>query len=80
MPDSILSTAERALILELQRRGLRFMIVGMSGALLQGARGATEDIDLWLENPSDPAQPCDSGAACSGPIATSSPDFVSYPM
>ncbi len=30
------------------------MIVGMSGALIQGARGATEDIDLWFEDPSDP--------------------------
>lgn len=30
------------------------MIVGMSGALLQGARGVTEDIDLWFEDPSDP--------------------------
>ncbi len=29
------------------------MIVGMSGALLQGARGATEDIDLWFEDLSD---------------------------
>ena len=30
------------------------MIVGMSGALLQGARGVTEDIDLWFENVADP--------------------------
>ena len=29
------------------------MIVGMSGALLQGARGATEDIDLWFEDLTD---------------------------
>jgi hypothetical protein len=30
------------------------MVVGMSGALLQGARGVTEDIDLWFENVTDP--------------------------
>jgi len=30
------------------------MIVGMSGALLQGARGVTEDIDVWFEDPNDP--------------------------
>jgi predicted nucleotidyltransferase len=41
------------LLRELLARGVRFMIVGMSGALIQGARGATEDIDLWFENPSD---------------------------
>jgi len=26
----------------------------MSGALLKGARGLTEDVDLWFENLSDP--------------------------
>jgi hypothetical protein len=29
------------------------MVVGMSGALVQGARGATEDIDLWFEDVTD---------------------------
>jgi len=29
------------------------MIVGMSAALVQGARGATEDIDLWFEHIGD---------------------------
>lgn len=29
------------------------MIVGMSAALMQGARGATEDIDLWFADLSD---------------------------
>lgn len=54
MPDSTLSTAEQMLLRELLRTGVRFMIVGMSGALLQGARGATEDIDLWFADLSDP--------------------------
>lgn len=55
MPDSILSSGEQALIRGLMDRGVRFMVVGMSAALLQGARGATEDIDLWFENTQDPA-------------------------
>jgi hypothetical protein len=54
MADSTLTTAERTFLAELQRRGVRFMVVGMSGALIQGVRGATEDIDLWFENLSDP--------------------------
>jgi hypothetical protein len=54
MDDSILSTAERCLIRELETRGVRYLVVGMSAALMQGARGATEDIDLWFESLSDP--------------------------
>ena len=54
MPDSTLSTAERTFLAELDRLGVRFMVVGMSGALIQGARGATEDIDLWFEDVTDP--------------------------
>ncbi len=54
MADSILTDAERRLLVELEARGVRFLIVGMSAALLQGARGATEDIDLWFEDLADP--------------------------
>jgi hypothetical protein len=54
MPDSILSSAEQILFRELNRLGVRFMVVGMSAALLQGARGATEAVDLWFEDTSDP--------------------------
>jgi hypothetical protein len=53
MPDSTLTTAERVFLAELDRLGVRFMVVGMSGALIQGARGATEDIDLWFEDVTD---------------------------
>ena len=53
MDDSVLSPAERKLLRELSQRGVRFMIVGMSAALMQGARGATEDIDLWFADLSD---------------------------
>lgn len=54
MPASAFTESERRFIRELRARGVRFMIVGMSAALIQGARGSTEDIDIWFENPSDP--------------------------
>jgi predicted nucleotidyltransferase len=49
MADSALSEGERSFLRVLNARGVRFLLVGMSGALVQGARGATEDIDLWFE-------------------------------
>lgn len=48
-----LSEGERAFLKQLQELGVRFLVVGMSAALLQGARGATEDIDLWFEEIGD---------------------------
>jgi predicted nucleotidyltransferase len=57
MADSILTDAERRLVRELEARGIRYLIVGMSAALIQGARGATEDIDLWFEDVNDPRIP-----------------------
>jgi len=54
MADSILSEGERSLLRELDELGVRYLVVGMSAALLQGARGATEDIDLWFEDLGDP--------------------------
>lgn len=54
MPDSLLTPAERALLEALNDLSVRYLVVGMSAALLQGARGATEDIDLWFERINDP--------------------------
>lgn len=54
MANSILTDAERLLLGELEARGIRYLVVGMSAALIQGARGATEDIDLWFEDLADP--------------------------
>jgi predicted nucleotidyltransferase len=54
MADSILTDAEQRLVRELEARGVRYLVVGMSAALIQGARGATEDIDLWFEDVADP--------------------------
>jgi predicted nucleotidyltransferase len=54
MADSALNEAERKFLDGLNARGVRFLVVGMSAALLQGARGATDDIDLWFERLDDP--------------------------
>ncbi len=51
---ALLSEGERAFLRGLNDLGVRFLVVGMSAALLQGARGATEDIDLWFEQLGDP--------------------------
>jgi predicted nucleotidyltransferase len=52
---SALTPAERQLLEAFQRRGIRFMVVGASAAILQGANTATKDIDLWFENLADPS-------------------------
>lgn len=44
-----LGDAERALLAALDRRGVRYLLVGLSAALLEGADVATQDLDLWLE-------------------------------
>jgi hypothetical protein len=49
-----LAPSERAFLEALNRLGVRYPVVGMSAALLQGARGVTEDVALWLERIDDP--------------------------
>ncbi len=44
---------ERAVFEALNRRGVRFMLVGLSAAVLQGANTGTQDIDIWFESTSD---------------------------
>ena len=39
---------------ELNARGVRYMVVGMSSAIMQGVPATTQDIDLWFESYSDP--------------------------
>jgi hypothetical protein len=34
---------------ELNRRGVRYLVVGVAAAVLQGATTATQDVDLWFE-------------------------------
>ncbi len=47
---SALNDGERTFQLALTRHGVRFMLVGLSAAVLQGANTATRGIDLWFED------------------------------
>ena len=49
-----LSEGELRLLASLVRHRVRFMLVGLSAAALQGAPVVTEDIDLWFEDLNDP--------------------------
>jgi len=51
---SILTAKELRFLKELQKNQVRFMIVGLSAASLQGAPVVTQDVDLWFENLEDP--------------------------
>jgi predicted nucleotidyltransferase len=51
---SALTPGERALLEALNRRGVRFLLVGLSAAVVQGANSSTRDIDLWFADTSDP--------------------------
>jgi hypothetical protein len=50
---SAFTNGERALFEALNRYGVRFMLVGLSAAVLQGANTAMRDIELWFEDTSD---------------------------
>jgi hypothetical protein len=43
-----LTPAERALLAALHTLRVRYLIVGMGAALLEGATGTTQDLDLWF--------------------------------
>ena len=49
-----LSESELNLLGALLRHRVRFLVVGLSAAALQGAPVVTEDVDLWFEDLSDP--------------------------
>ena len=49
-----LSESELRLLGSLLRHRVRFLVVGLSAAALQGAPVVTEDVDLWFEDLSDP--------------------------
>ena len=50
---SIFSDKEIKFLKELVKHKVRFMIVGLSAAALQGAPVVTQDIDLWFKDLSD---------------------------
>lgn len=49
-----LSDVELAFLRELNERGVRFVVIGMGAAVLQGATAVTQDLDLWFEDLADP--------------------------
>ena len=49
-----LSESELGLLASLVRHRIRFLVVGLSAAALQGAPVVTEDVDLWFEDLNDP--------------------------
>ena len=66
MDGSDVTDAEIVFLKELARRRVKFMVVGMSAAVIQGADLGTEDIDLWFESLSDPG--LDQAARAAGGI------------
>jgi len=64
--DSNVTGAEIVFLRELSRRRVKFMIVGMSAAVIQGADLGTEDIDLWFQSLSDPG--LDEAARAAGGV------------
>lgn len=53
MDDFALTPAERALFQALSRRGIRYLLVGLGAALLEGAPVSTQGLDIWLERADD---------------------------
>jgi hypothetical protein len=52
--DSFLEPGERRLLEALDELGVRFLVVGLGAAVMQGAPVVTQDIDLWFEDRTDP--------------------------
>jgi hypothetical protein len=48
--DFALTPAERRLFTALRARGVKFLIIGLGAAVLEGAPVATQDIDVWFES------------------------------
>jgi len=51
--DFALAPAERRLFEALNHHQIRFIVVGMGAALLEGAPVATQDLDIWFETVDD---------------------------
>jgi hypothetical protein len=46
--EFVLTAAEKTLLEGLNALGVRYLVVGMGAALLEGASGTTQDLDLWF--------------------------------
>jgi hypothetical protein len=53
VPDSLLEPGERGFLAALDELGVRYLLVGVSAAVMQGAPLVTQDIDLWFEDRTD---------------------------
>jgi hypothetical protein len=53
--DFALTSAERVLLSALNHRGVRYLVIGLSAAVLQGAPVSTQDLELWIDRPGDDA-------------------------
>jgi hypothetical protein len=74
-----LSQSELKFLRGLARRNVRFLVVDLSAAALQGAPVVTQDVDLWFENLSDPLivdAVRELGAAYVPPMELNPPMFV----
>lgn len=75
-----LSAEEAALLAALDARGVRYLAVGMSAALMQGVRGSTDDIALWFESLAD-ARIGDAARSVGGFLVTrASPPMLGGPF
>jgi hypothetical protein len=50
---------ERVFLEALNESGVRYMLVGMGAAVLQGVPASTNDLDLWFENRDDVSERLD---------------------
>jgi hypothetical protein len=74
-----LTESEIQFLRALLRRGVRFMVVGLSAAAIQGAPVVTQDVDLWFEDLNDPRLAKalrDSGVAYVAPSILNPPMFA----
>lgn len=55
MSEFVLTPAERELLQALNSLRVRYLLVGMGAALIEGAHGTTQDLDLWFGS-IDPAR------------------------
>lgn len=64
MANTFLTEAEICFLRELARLNVKFMVVGMAAAVVQGSDRGTEDIDLWFASKADPG--IDAAARAAG--------------
>jgi hypothetical protein len=74
-----LSSSELAFLAALERHQVRYLMVGLAAAALQGAVVVTQDVDLWFENLADPnlrAALSEVGATYVPPFELNPPMFI----